>query len=87
MKNILINHQIPGEIIELIEKTKGYCFLVTPYYKPWALLERCLEKASKNKTKIIFILRNEPQNHCHIDLYKKWGFTVIFMIDFIRNYT
>jgi len=56
--NILLNHQLSSEIISLIESSKDYCFLVTPYYKPWQLLNRALDKAASNEKKIVFIFRN-----------------------------
>jgi hypothetical protein len=49
LDKILTNHQISGSIIDLIEETNEYCFLVTPYYKPWNLLDRALEKASSKE--------------------------------------
>ena len=56
---ILTNHLISGEIISLIESSKDYCFLVTPYYKPWPILTRTLEKAAALEKKIIFIFRSD----------------------------
>lgn len=58
-KNILLIHQIPEKIIEIIKNSSDFCFLVTPYFKPWTILEREFEKAAKNNKKIIFIFRDE----------------------------
>lgn len=58
-KNILLTHQIPGKIIEIIQNSKDYCFLVTPYFQPWPLLERELEKSASDNKKIVFIFRDQ----------------------------
>ncbi len=74
--NILLNHQLSSEIITLIESSKEYCFLITPYYKPWQLLNRALEKAAANEKKIIFIFRDrEVKKEILEDLNKK-GFDI-----------
>jgi len=59
MSKILRTHQLSAEIINLIDNANQYCYLVTPYYKPWELLNRSLELAAQAKKKIYFILRNE----------------------------
>lgn len=74
--NILLNHQISTEIISLIESSKEHCFLVTPYFKPWQLLNRALEKAASNKKKIVFIFRDgDVKQSVYQDLNKN-GFDI-----------
>ncbi len=80
MKKILTNHQIPGAIIDLIEESEDYCFLVTPYFKPWNLLYRSLEKAANKEKKIIFIFRAENTiSHEMAFLNEQFGFDVFFV--------
>ena len=74
--NILLNHQISAEIISLIESSEEYCFLITPYYKPWPILNRGLEKAASNAKKIIFIFRNGDVKENIINDLNKMGFDV-----------
>lgn len=74
--NILLNHQLSGEIISLIDSSKEYCFLVTPYYKPWQLLNRALEKAASNEKKIVFIFRNGDVKENIINDLNKMGFDI-----------
>lgn len=81
MDKILTIHQIPGSIIDLIEETNDYCFLVTPYYKPWKLLERTLEKASGKEKRLVFIFRaHEVSDQILYKLNAKLGFD-IYMVD------
>ncbi len=79
-KNILLTHQIPGKIIEIIQNAKDYCFLVTPYFQPWPLLERELEKAARDNKKIIFIFR-KPNDFGDDFSYlnDNYGFDLIFV--------
>lgn len=74
--DILLNHQISAEIISLIESTKEYCFLVTPYYKPWPLLNRTLEKAALLEKKIVFIFRYGEMKEQLIDHIRKFNFDI-----------
>ena len=78
--NILLVHQIQDRIIEIIRNSKEYCFLVTPFFQPWPILQRELEKAAQQEKKIIFILRNTPENHWDFEsLNDNFGFDVIFV--------
>ena len=79
MDKILKNHQIPSSIIDLIESSKEYCFLVTPYFKSWPLLTRALERASKNGQNIVFIFRFLPEIAHMKELNKLYDFDVIFI--------
>ena len=78
--NILLVHQIQDRIIEIIRNSKEYCFLITPFFQPWPILQRELEKAAQQEKKIIFILRNTPENHWDFEsLNDNFGFDVIFV--------
>jgi phosphatidylserine/phosphatidylglycerophosphate/cardiolipin synthase-like enzyme len=73
-------HQISTAIVDIIEESRQYCFLVTPYYKPWALLDRALEKANKNQKKVIFFLRKDSTDSETIKyLNIKMGFDVVLV--------
>lgn len=74
--NILRNHQISTEIISLIESTDKYCFLVTPYYKPWPLLNRTLERAAADNKQITFIFRAGDVKEDVAKSLNKLGFDV-----------
>ena len=62
MDKILRSHQISTAIIDLIEESEEYCFIITPYYKPWPLLMRTLEKAKNQGKNIVFIFRADVQS-------------------------
>ena len=75
--SLLTIHHLSGQIIEIIEESKEYCFLVTPYYKPWTILERAIEKAAQNEKKLYFIFRKEAVDNSIIQkLNKDMGFDV-----------
>ena len=79
-KNILLTHQIPGKIIEIIQESTEYCFLVTPYFQPWPILERELEKSAKDNKKLIFIFRNQEDAIQRFSyLNEEYGYDVIFL--------
>jgi len=79
-KNILLTHQIPGKIIEIIQNSKEYCFLVTPYFQPWGILERELDKAARDNKKIIFIFRDQDDARFQFSfLNKEYGFDLVFV--------
>ena len=78
-KNILLTHQLPGKIIEILQNSKDYCFFISPYFKSWNILDRELEKAASDNKKVIFIFRDE--NNVRWDfsyLNKDYGFDLIF---------
>ena len=78
--NILLVHQIQDRIIEIIKNSKEFCFLVTPFYQPWTILNRELEKAARQEKKIVFILRNTDENRFNCDsLNYDYGFDVVFV--------
>lgn len=79
MGKILTIHQIPGAIIDLIEETRDYCYLVTPYYQPWAVLERALKKASAQQKKLVFIFRAGSLTPEMKSLNEEYGFEVIMV--------
>jgi hypothetical protein len=62
MQKVLRTQHLSATVIDLIEETKEYCFLVTPYFKPWPHLDRALASARKRKTRITFIVRWQADN-------------------------
>jgi len=75
---ILTIHQIPGTIIEIIEETKEFCYLITPYYKPWPLLERSLNKAAQQRKKIVLIARADQDDSWEVERFNsEYGFDTI----------
>lgn len=82
MPDFLRSHQVSAAIVDLIEGTKQQCYLVTPWVRPWAALERALEKASARDTRVTFILRNDPEKrHREIAtrLNENLGFEVLLL--------
>lgn len=78
--NILLVHQIQDRIIEIIRNSKKYCFLVTPFFQPWTILQRELEKATQQQKKIVFILRDTSENHLNFEyLNEDFGFDIVFV--------
>ena len=54
--------------------------MVTPFFQPWTILQRELEKAAQQEKKIIFILRDTPENHWDFEfLNDDFGFDVVFV--------
>ena len=76
----LKTHRISPAIIDIIETTRKHCYLVTPYIKPWPVLERTFNKASESGTRITVILRAE-QNSRQVGrrLNDSYGFEVIVL--------
>lgn len=60
--NLLTTSNISTEIINLIKETEEFCYIVTPYYKPWPVLEHSLEQAAQKKKRISFIFRYEADS-------------------------
>ena len=59
---VLRTHQISSEIIELIDRARDYCFLVTPYLHEWPLLTRALEGASRRRLPLSIITRTPDRD-------------------------
>jgi hypothetical protein len=82
MVNILHTHQLSGAVIDIIERSKEYCYLVTPYLRTWPLLERALDKASQQKKRLTIVLRNVDGTANRIEgLHKRYGFEIIVLDD------
>ena len=58
--------EIAAAITTIIDETKRYCFLVTPYFYAWEQLNKSLAKAAAQQKKIVFFIRDD-------DKYKKGG--------------
>jgi len=77
---ILTTPHISNKIIEIIEKTEEYCFLVTPYFDKWIHLEHCLKDALNQKKKIVFFMRDEKFYNKDIrDFHNDYKFDIIFI--------
>lgn len=76
--NILDVNKIPTKIIEIIQNSNEYCFLVTAYFQTWDILDRELEKAAKQNKKIIFMLRDNEKNH-EYEYLNDYGFDIVFV--------
>ena len=85
MDDILRVHQISPAIVELIEHSKKYCFLVSPYYKPWPHLTRAIEKAAHQSLRMVFLFRADGQNPSNLRLMEDLNKTFHFDVFFIRN--
>jgi hypothetical protein len=59
---ILHTHSISAAVIDLIRESQKYCYLVTPYIRPWPLLRRALEVATETRKRITLIVRNEKES-------------------------
>jgi phosphatidylserine/phosphatidylglycerophosphate/cardiolipin synthase-like enzyme len=62
---ILIDKDLAPCIINIVEKTEKYCFIVTPYvdsFKNWQHFERRLNKAYNDKKMIVFIFKEFIEN-------------------------
>jgi hypothetical protein len=82
---ILRTHQISAAVIELIEETKEYCYLVSPYIKMWHLLDRALAKASEQSKRITVITRAGSENNFDVrKLNESYGFEVV-VLDFLHT--
>jgi phosphatidylserine/phosphatidylglycerophosphate/cardiolipin synthase-like enzyme len=77
---VLTIHQIPAKIIDIIENAEKYCFIVTPYYQPWNILNRSLDRAASQNKKIIFIIRNEKvSDHTINRINVELGFDLVLV--------
>lgn len=82
---ILHTHQISSTIIELIDESKEYCYLISPYIETWTLLERSLEKAARQRKRITFIVRNEDETLARIKgIHATYGFEFM-MFDWLHS--
>ncbi len=77
--NILDANKIPSKIIEIIQNSTEYCFLVTAYFQTWNILDRELEKAANQNKKIVFILRDNSKNREYEYLNSQYGFDIIYV--------
>lgn len=69
--NLLSVYQIPTRIIDIIENARDYCFLISPYYRPWPLLMRALEKVAQRSTRVIFVFRYNEVDRKDIEFLNK----------------
>lgn len=78
----LKTYELTTEIIKLIESTKSYCYIVSPYIKIWPQLERALNIASTKQIFLTFIIREDPKSSFLIQkLNIELGFEVFVIKD------
>jgi phosphatidylserine/phosphatidylglycerophosphate/cardiolipin synthase-like enzyme len=61
---ILVNHELSSCILNIIEKTEKYCFLVTPFLEltqHWRHIERIFKNIYNEKRKIFLILKKQEE--------------------------
>lgn len=61
-KSILRAHQISTAIIDLVDESKGHCYLVSPWIRLWQQLERSLEKAAGRGLRLTIVLRDDEKS-------------------------
>jgi phosphatidylserine/phosphatidylglycerophosphate/cardiolipin synthase-like enzyme len=69
---ILKTAEISTEVVKLIQDSREYCYLVTPYFKPWPLLERVLDEAKQRGHRITMIARVDDQKPYQIARLEQW---------------
>lgn len=77
--DILQTHQLSTAIIDIINESEQYCYIVTPYIKLWPLLERTLDKAKKKEKRITIVMRYDAKGNPQLaqNIHAKYGFEVI----------
>jgi len=77
---ILTTSKISSKIIEIIDESREYCLIVTPYLKLWHHLENSLKTTSDKNKRIIFFFRNDKDNKAEIKkFYDKYKFDIVFI--------
>ena len=77
---ILRTHQIASAVIDMIDESKEYTYLVSPYIDLWPLLERTLERAAQQKKRLTFVVRFEDgKTRPMKSLHETYGFEVVFL--------
>jgi phosphatidylserine/phosphatidylglycerophosphate/cardiolipin synthase-like enzyme len=62
---ILVDHELAPCILDIVDKTEKYCFIVTPFFElnpHWRHLERIFKKAYNDKKKIFFISKKQEES-------------------------
>lgn len=72
MHTILKTAEISTEVIKLIQGAKDYCYLVTPYFKPWPLLDRVLEGTRDRGPQVTIICRHDDQRQTKLEELARW---------------
>jgi hypothetical protein len=60
---ILKTAEISTEVVKLIQESREYCYLVTPYFSPWPLLDRVLQETKQRGRRITMIVRADQKPH------------------------
>ena len=81
---ILYTPQISEKIIEIMEKSEEFCYIITPYFKPWTHSKISIDHLSEERKKIIFFFRYNQEKE-DIDRIKKFHDNYHFDIVLINN--
>lgn len=78
---ILKTAEISSEVIKLIQESREFCYLVTPYFQPWPLLERALDEARQRQRCITLFARVDDQKPYQVrqleDYQRRFEFELI----------
>ncbi|MBN2508995.1 MAG: hypothetical protein JXB03_01920 [Spirochaetales bacterium] len=80
IEQVLPTYQLSAEIIQLVKDSREFCFLVSPYYQPWPLFTRTLERAAREEKNLVFILRAGDQHSPDLSyLNTDFGFDLVYV--------
>jgi len=80
VNRLLKNHQLSGEIVDIIRNAKKCVYLVSPYFQPWPHLLKAFASASQAEKPVVVILRDEPKNVSMAELlHEDFGFSVFLV--------
>jgi hypothetical protein len=88
--SILTDYHLESCILDIIQKSKKHCFVVTPFFKKteyWEHLTRILKTASEEKKRILFILGkpNEKNTDDMEKIKKELNTEYNFDLYFVEN--
>jgi phosphatidylserine/phosphatidylglycerophosphate/cardiolipin synthase-like enzyme len=79
---VLTTPGISSKIIDIINDSKEYCLIITPYLKEWLHLQKYLITARDNKKRIVFFFREDQNGEKKInDFYDNYKFDIVFIKD------
>jgi phosphatidylserine/phosphatidylglycerophosphate/cardiolipin synthase-like enzyme len=79
---VLTTSQISTKIIDIINDSKEYCVIITPYLEEWLHLQKCLMTTRDKKKRIIFFFREDQKEKKKIkDFYDEYKFDIVFIKD------
>ena len=73
-------YQISDEVIRLVENSREFCFLVSPFFKPWPKMAKTLENCGTQKKNIVFILNADEESRLDLKyLNSSYGFDLLYV--------